>query len=191
MGDKLVGAQQLGHVKRGGDVAALLQLEGGVDYLDLAGPLGLVAGHLYLGAGNQLLIILSGAGHVVEEVGAVLVLGVNGGLVLPPGLLGLYVGLDNYLGVQLGGYVLGVGHNALGLYVRLHRGLVGQGEGSAAYHRDSKSQHHHCRKKLFHDYSPSRSSLWDTPILYRKIWINQRRCAALANFFFFIAQIAT
>lgn len=114
--DEGVGAQQLGHVQRLGHegVAALHDLEGAVHDLDLTGPLGLIAGDLDLGAGGQLVIVLLGAGHIIDEVGAVLVLGVQGGLVLPPGLLGLDIGLDGDLLVHRGGHILLVAHDLAG-----------------------------------------------------------------------------
>ncbi len=46
-----------------------------------------------------------------------MILGVNGGLILPPGLFGLYVGLDHNLGIQLCSHILLIGHHAFGLYI--------------------------------------------------------------------------
>ena len=43
---------------------------------------------------NQLLIVFFGAWHVINEVCAIFILGIEGGLIFPPGLLCLYIGLD-------------------------------------------------------------------------------------------------
>ena len=116
---KIVCAEQCGHVQCGSHIAALFDLKRSVDDLDLAGPFCLIARYLDLGAGSQLGVILFGACHVVEEVAAVHILGVYGSLVLPPGLLCLYVGFYNDLGVQLCRCIFRIGHNALGLYGRI------------------------------------------------------------------------
>ena len=67
-----------------------------------------------MGALFQLSGILFGALHVVQEVGTVLALGIDGDLVVPPGLMGLNVGLYAHGGVYRGGHVFGVAHG-LGL----------------------------------------------------------------------------
>jgi len=121
--DKLIGAEHGGNVKRLGHEAAFFNFKCSVHYFNFAAPLGLVAGHLYLGALFQLGIVLFGAGHVVKEVCAVLVLGINGSLVFPPGLLGLDVGFYNDLGIKLRRNILGMGHYAFALHICI--GLIG------------------------------------------------------------------
>ena len=81
---KLIGAEQSGYVKSLSNIAALFNFKGCVYDLDLAGPFGLSSGNLDLGADVKLCIIRFGACHVVDEVSAVLILGVNGCLILPP-----------------------------------------------------------------------------------------------------------
>ena len=117
--NEVILTEQICCVNGGGNIAAILDLEGGVDYLDLAGPFGLVAGNLELCSGNQLFIVLLGAGGFVNEVCAVTILSVESSLVLPLGLLGLNVGLNDYLSVHIGSHVFGVGHHALGFYILL------------------------------------------------------------------------
>ena len=119
---KLIGAEKLGNIKYGGNIAAFFDFEGGVDYLHFAGPFGFEALYLYLGAWNELGVVLFGAGHVVKEICAVLILSVDGCLVLPPGLLGLNIGLHNDFGIEVGGYVFGVGHDAFALNVLVRGG---------------------------------------------------------------------
>ncbi len=110
--DQPIVTQQGGHVLGLGQEGLRLQdLKDGVGDLHLAGPLGLVAGDADLGARDQQLILLLAAGHVVQEVGAVLALAVEGGLVLPPGLFSLDVGLHGDFGVQLRGGIVGIAHD--------------------------------------------------------------------------------
>ena len=111
MVDQRVGAQQVGNVQRLGNVGiALDKFKGAIRDLHFAGPFALVAGDTNLGAGNQLGGVLFGAGQLVQEVSAVGALAVNGDLVVPPGLMGLDVGLDHNLGFVVGGHIVGMAH---------------------------------------------------------------------------------
>ena len=123
-----------GRFARGGNASLFAVYDGGE--LDLAGPHGLEAGHADLGAGLQLGGVLLGAGHVVDEVRAVLIRGVDGDLVVPPGLVRLHVALDGDLVVDLGGHVVGVAHDALG-----HRGRA-----------QHQRQRQDCGKQLLHGF---------------------------------------
>ena len=121
-GGELVGAEQRGHVLGLGQEGLGLQdLKARVRDLDLAGPLGLIAGHTDLGAGNERIELLLGAGHVVQEVRAVLRLSIEGGLVFPPGLLGLDIGLYRDQAVELGGREVRIAHHG-----RLGYGFLGR-----------------------------------------------------------------
>ena len=115
--DQILGTQAAGDVLGLGNVGAFQDLKGSaLGNLHLAGPLGLVAVDADLGAGHQLGSVLFGAFHVVDEVSAVLALGVDSQLIVPPGLMGLDIGLDAHGAVQLGGHVVGMAHDvALGL----------------------------------------------------------------------------
>ena len=107
-------AQQLGDIAGLGDKAAFQDLKGGIHDFHLAGPLGLEAIDQDLGAGHQFGCVFLGAGHVVQEVSAVLALGVDGDLAVPPGLMGLDIGLHADGGIQLGSDILFVGHGSNG-----------------------------------------------------------------------------
>lgn len=111
-------SKQICHIGCGCGIAAVLNFDGcAFCYFHLAGPLALVAGHFDLCAGGQLLVVSFGTSCTVDEVCAVLILGVESCLILPPGLLCLYIGFDHNLAVESGVHVLGVGHNALRLLV--------------------------------------------------------------------------
>ena len=126
MRDEFVLAQQLGDIHRCcGEAVAVQQLEARVDDLNLAGPLGLIAGDADLLTRDELGIVGLGAGHVVQEVGTVLVLGVDRGLVLPPALLGLDIGLDTDRIVHRGGGEVGIAHD--GDFGGLFGGFFGRG----------------------------------------------------------------
>lgn len=85
--------------------------------------------------------LLLGARHVVQEESAFFVLGVEGGVanavVLPPALLGLDVGFNGDLGVELCGNVIGIGHNAFSKY------------GAGKYHCKNESEDN--VRNLLHD----------------------------------------
>src|SRR5699024_9442703 len=95
--------------------------------LHLAGPLGLVAADADAGALGHGVVLFLGAGHVVGEVGAVLVLQVDGGgaLLGIVALLGLDAGLNGNGLVHSGGHVLVVGHDLAGGGSRLRGGGFG------------------------------------------------------------------
>ena len=115
-----VGAKENGDILRLCDVRLCLDdLEGGIRDLNLAAPLGLVAGYLDLGAGNEKLVVLLGASHVVDKVSAIHVSRVYGDGVIPPGLLCLDIGLDDDLVVNLSCHVLVIGHDTLGLRIHI------------------------------------------------------------------------
>ena len=118
--------QQLGHVHRLSNEAALNDFKGGIRNFNFASPLGLHALDQQLGAGNQLLCILFGAGHVVDEVSAVFALSVNGNLTIPPGLMCLDIGLNVHFAVQLGSDVLCVSHGLCGSFRRSFGGSLGR-----------------------------------------------------------------
>ena len=110
--DHIDGAPDLGDVLGLGNKGlALEQLKAGVGDLHLAGPLGFEALDKDFLAGDQFLVVLLGAGQFVDKVGAVLVGGINGDLVVPPALLGLDIALDGDLGVNLGGGIVGIAHD--------------------------------------------------------------------------------
>ena len=162
MGDQLIGTQQGGHVQRVIDLGALQHLVGGVDDLHLAGPLGLVAADAELGAiYQQGLVVLLGAGHIVQEVRAVIGLGVERGhadaVLLPPALSGLNVCLHGDGGIHSGRVELRVGHDSNGgvaaliggiLVIGLVLGLAAANDGQSHHQRQQKGQ------KLFHVASP-------------------------------------
>ena len=177
MVDQLVGAQQFRHIGGLGNegVAALNKLKAAVHDLDFAGPLALVAGHADEGTGGQQVIILLAAGHVVGEIGAVLILQVDGGGLLLGivGLLGLDVGFNGDLGVQVGSHVLVIAHHSAGgslaggvlLAGSRAGGLLRGGGGGAFLRRGAlaggsaagaggqgagQAQRQHGRNKLFH-----------------------------------------
>ena len=113
MVDELVRSKKLCRIKRlcKERIAVLNELKGAIHDLHFAGPLCLIAVHADLRSGNQLLIVLLGAGHIVHKIRAVLILGVKRSLVLPPGLLCLYIRLDHHVGIQLCRHVLFIGHH--------------------------------------------------------------------------------
>ena len=108
--DQLVGAQEGGGVEVRGDVAAGDDLKSAVDDLHLAAPLGLEAADADLRAGHQLGKVCLGAVGLVDEIRAVFALAVEVGLVVPPGLLILDVGLHRHGAVQRRGDVFRVAH---------------------------------------------------------------------------------
>ena len=126
--DHIDGAPDLGDVLGLGNKGlALEQLKAGVGDLHLAGPLGFEALDKDFLAGDQFLVVLLGAGQFVDKVGAVLVGGINGDLVVPPALLGLDIALDGDLGVNLGGGIVGIAHDG-GSFLSgslLSRGFLG------------------------------------------------------------------
>ena len=124
MVDQLVGAEHCGHIQRlrNEGVSAFHKFKGTVHDLHFSGPLSLVAGDADLGSGNQLGGVLFGAGQVIEEISAVLILRVNGDGILPPGLGRLYIGFHSNLGVQLGGHVLVIAQHRSGTFRSRLRG---------------------------------------------------------------------
>ena len=78
-----------GHIHRLKEMRfALHRFKRGIDQLDFAGPFRLVSGHADLHAGRQqIVIIVLGAFHFIQEVSAVLALGIEGAFAIPPALL--------------------------------------------------------------------------------------------------------
>ena len=108
---KFIRSEHLCDVQRLGDKAvAFHKAEAAIDNLDFAGPFALVALEGDLLAGDQLLIIRFRAGNIVQEIGAVFVSGVDGGLVVPPGKLGLDIGLGVDRRIDCGGGIVCVAH---------------------------------------------------------------------------------
>ena len=96
---------------------SILDFKSCIYNLHFTGPLGLITGYLDLGTGSQFLVILLGACHIVKEITAVLILCINGSLILPPGLLCLYISLNCNLCVKVCCHILFISHNAFGLYI--------------------------------------------------------------------------
>ena len=92
-------------------ITAILDLEYSISHLYFTGPLRLVTGHLDLGSGNELFIILLRACHIIKEVSAILILGINSCLIIPPGLLCLHIGFNYHFTVKRCCHVLFIGHN--------------------------------------------------------------------------------
>ena len=113
--NQLVSSKKVCYIYRLSDVAALFNGEG-CTFLNFnfSGPLGLEAVYLNLCSGNQLCVVLFRTGYIVNKVSAVLILSIKGSLVVPPGLLCLYIGFDNNCGIQICCHVLIMGHNMLG-----------------------------------------------------------------------------
>ena len=134
--DQLVAVQQVGDIQRLSDEAvALDEFKGAVHDLHLAGPLALAAGDTDLGAGNQLLSIGLRAGQLVQEVGTVGALAVDGDLVVPPGLVRLNIGLHHHFGLHFGGGVLLMGHGlGLAACAASQQQNADQSEGNHSFH---------------------------------------------------------
>ena len=109
--DELILAKQIGDIGGGShEAVAIQQLKAGINDLNLTGPLGFEAGDTDLLAGDKLCIVSLGAGHVVQEIGTVLILGIDGGLVIPPALLGLDIGLNTDRIIHRGGCEFSITH---------------------------------------------------------------------------------
>ena len=96
---------------------SILDFKSCIYNLHFTGPLGLITGYLDLGTGSQFLVILLGASHIVKEVTAVLILCVNGSLILPPGLLCLYISLHCNLSVKCCCRIFCISHNTFGFHI--------------------------------------------------------------------------
>ena len=118
MVDQLILAKKICYVKWLCNIFTVLNLERGyICNLNFSGPFSLVSGYLDLGTRYQLVILFLRAWHVVNEVCAVFILGIESCLIFPPGLLSLYIGFDHNLVIYCCSKVLIMSHNALGLHI--------------------------------------------------------------------------
>ena len=100
--NQLVLAEKLCHILRFRDeCVAVEHFEGRVSDLDFAGPLSLVAGDLDLLAFGKCIVLFFCAGHCIDEVSAVLRLGIDGSRAVHKCLLSLDISLNADLGVDI------------------------------------------------------------------------------------------
>ena len=117
MVNQLILSKKSRNILRLSNIVSLFNFKGCINDLNFTGPFWFIACNFNFSSRGKFLIVFLRAGHVVQEITAILVLTVNGSLIFPPGLFCLNISLNHNLRVKLCGNILIVSHNPFGLYI--------------------------------------------------------------------------